>query len=300
MITNFDNLIKKLKNAAPKKMAIVSAEDEEVLLAIREAADHGICEAVLIGDENAINKIAKDHNISLKGFEIVNEPDQGRAALLGCDFVRSGRAGALMKGLLDTSKFMQAILNKERGLVNQSGGLLSHVAAFEIPTYNKLLLVTDAAINIAPDLNEKSKMIQNAVSIAKLLQIEKPLVAVCCAVEKVNPKMPATIDAAILSKMSERGQITGCIVDGPLALDNAINEESAKIKKINSPVAGRADIIMCNDIESANYLYKSLAFMANAKAGAIVAGASAPIVLTSRADSHNNKFLSIAMSMLTS
>ncbi|MBF0314667.1 MAG: bifunctional enoyl-CoA hydratase/phosphate acetyltransferase [Oligoflexia bacterium] len=303
MLNSFEEIKKQIKagirgGGSCKKVVVVSAEDEEVLQALRAAKDEGIADGILIGDDCAIREIASKHHISLDGLEIIHEPSQAKAGELGCTLVREARAQVIMKGLLDTSKFMQAILNKEKGL-NSMGNLISHVALFELQSYSKLLLVTDAAINIAPDLQQKSKIISNAVKVAQFLGREKPLVACCCAVEKVNAGMPATVDAALLSKMSERGQIEGnCIVDGPLAYDNAISEESARIKKISSPVAGKADIILCNDIESANYLYKSLIFSANAAAGAIVMGASAPVVLTSRADSHSNKFLSIVLAVL--
>ena len=300
MARNFEEIKKKLKSAGCKKIVVVSAEDEEVLAAVRQAQDEGIVSAILTGNENQIKEIAKQHKISLEGFEIINEPDQDKAAALSCSIIREGKASVIMKGLLDTSKYMRAILNKEKGL-NSGGNLICHAAAFELPTYPKLLIVTDAAINVAPDLAQKAQMIDNTVAFASSLGIDTPLVACCCAVEKVNHKaMPATIDAALLAKMNDRGQIKGCIVDGPFGLDNAISEESARIKKIKSPVAGKADIILCNDIESANYLYKSLLFLAQAKAGAVVLGASAPIVLTSRADTHETKYLSIVLAALSS
>jgi len=246
-----------------------------------------------------IRDVASEHSISLDNFEIIHEPDHLKASLKCCELIRKGEASVIMKGQVDTSKYMKAILNKEKGL--GTGKLLSHVAVFEVETYPKLIFVTDAAVNIAPELNEKVTIINNAVQVAKSLKIEKPLVACCTAIEKVNAKaMPATIDAALLAKMSDRGQIKGCIVDGPFGLDNAISMESAEIKKIKSPVAGRADIILCNDIESANYLYKTLIFLAKAKAGAIVTGAAAPVVLTSRADSHETKYLSIVLGLLNS
>jgi phosphotransacetylase len=168
-----------------------------------------------------------------------------------------------------------------------------------MPTYPKLLMITDPGINIAPDVSAKAKIIDNGVKVARALGIEKPLVACCAAVEKVNVEaMPATVDAALLAKMNDRGMITGCIVDGPFGLDNAVSEESARIKKIQSPVAGKADIILCNDIESGNYLYKALVFLAGAKNATTVVGAAAPVILTSRADSHETKYLSIILSLL--
>ncbi|MCK5883644.1 MAG: bifunctional enoyl-CoA hydratase/phosphate acetyltransferase [Bacteriovoracaceae bacterium] len=298
MATNFDEVKELVKSLPAKKIAIVCANDVEVLAAIREAKDQGLADAILTGDEKEIRGLAEEKKIDITDFEVINEPDMVKAATLCCALVRENKAQVIMKGLIDTSKFMRAVLNKETGL--NKGGLISHVAAFEAPNYSKLLLVTDAAINVAPTLDDKVKIINNSVSFAKALGIETPLVACVAAVEKVNAKaMPATVDAALLAKMSDRNQITGCIVDGPFGLDNAICEESARIKKIVSPVAGKADIILCNDIESGNYLYKTLATLVKAKAGACVLGASAPIVLTSRADSHEAKFLSIVVATLS-
>ena len=298
-MNNFSQAIEKVRNLQTKKIAVAVAEDEEVLAAVRQAQDEKITEAILVGDQSKIKKIAEEHNISLDGFEIINETDHMAAAFKCCELVRQGRASVIMKGLIDTAKILKAILSKEQGL--NGAGLLSHVAVFQLETYPKFLIVTDVAINIAPTLKEKATIIANAVQVARSIGIEKPLVACCAAVEKVNAEaMPATIDCALLAKMCDRGQIANCIVDGPFGLDNAVSEESARIKKINSPVAGKADIILCNDIEAANYLYKALLFLARAKAGCVVAGAKAPVVLTSRADSHETKYLSIVLAMLSS
>lgn len=297
MLKNFEEIKKKVKSGPVQKIAVVVAEDEEVLAAVRQAQDEGLVKAILTGNEASIRDIAKKHNISVDGFEFIHEPDHIKAGALCCKLVREGKANVIMKGLIDTSKFMKSVLNKETGL--NKGTLLSHVALYELEHYSKMLIVTDAAINIAPNLDEKVQIINNSVEFAHRLGLETPLVACCAAVEKVNPeKMPATLDAALLAKMCDRGQITGCIVDGPFGLDNAVSEESARIKKVKSPVAGKADVILCNDIESANYLYKALLFLCKSKAGAVVMGASAPIVLTSRADSHETKYLSIVMSAL--
>lgn len=298
MIKNFNEMKKKMKSAdsAKKRVAVVVAEDDQVLAAIREAQDDGIAEGVLVGSKSKIEQVAKENKISLDGFEIVDESDHVKAANLCTNMVRTGKASAIMKGSLDTSKFMKAVLNKETGL--NTGTLLSLVGVFELPTYPKLLLMTDPGINIAPDVMEKAKLIDNAVKVAKSLDIEKPLVACCAAVEKVNvAAMPATVDAACLAKMNDRGQIKDCIVDGPFGLDNAVSEESARLKKIKSPVAGQADVILCNDIESANYLYKALVFLAGGRNAAVVMGAAAPVILTSRADSHETKYLSIMLSL---
>ncbi len=296
-LTSFDDLINMIKNEAPKKIAIAAAEDEEVLAAIRQAQDKGIANGILVGHEKSILQVCKDHKIDTDGFEIINEPDPYKATRKCCALVRSGKASVVMKGLIDTSLFMRAVLNKETGL--NGGNLISHVAVYELEHYHKLLMITDAAINVAPDIYKKVKIIDNTVHFAHSLGIETPLIACCAAIEKINStQMPATVDAALLAKMSDRGQIKGAIVDGPFGLDNAISAESARIKGLTGPVAGNADIILCNDIESANYLYKALTFLTNSKAGAIVLGATAPIVLTSRADSHDVKYLSILLSVV--
>ena len=296
-IRNFGEMIEQIKATKTLKVAVAAAEDEEVLAACRQAQDEGLASCILTGSSVRIEEIASKHSISLRGFEIIDEPDHLKASIQCCKLIRDGDASIIMKGLVDTSRYMKAILNRESGL--NTGNLLSHVAVFEIETYPKLLFVTDAGVNIAPDLNQKVSIIKNAVTFAKTFGIDNPLVACCTAIEKVNARsMPATVDAALLTKMNERGQIKGCIVDGPFGLDNAVSEESARIKKINSPVAGKADIILCNDIESANYLYKSLVFFAKARAGAIVTGSKAPIVLPSRADSHETKYHSLLTGLL--
>jgi phosphate butyryltransferase len=297
-IKNFGEVVTGVKKLGSRKIAVAAAEDEEILKAVRQAQDEGLARAILVGNQPKIEELAKEHSLSLDGFEIINEPDPFTAAQQCCTIVREGKASIIVKGLIDTSKLMKAVLNKEHGL--NSGNLISHVAAFQVPTYPKLLFVTDAAVNVNPTLEQKVGLINNSVKVAQSLQIEKPLVACVCGVEKVNAKaMPETIDAALLAKMNDRGQILECIVDGPFGLDNAINEDSAKKKKISSPVAGQADILLCPDLLSANMLYKSLIFLGGAKCGAVVMGATAPIVLTSRADSHETKYLSILLGLLS-
>lgn len=282
------------KKVGPKKVVVALAEDEEVLLALEQARKERIIEGILVGTKEKIEKLSLDNQIDIWKFEIEEETDGFAASLKCCELINKGEADLMMKGLVGTAHFMKAILDKERGLA--TGKLLSHVAVFEIPQYPKLLMITDAAINIAPNLMEKAQIIQNAVEVSHSLGIETPLVACIAAVEKVNPdKMPDTLDCACLSKMGERGQIKGAIVDGPLGFDNAISEKSAKVKGIESQVAGKADIILCPNIETGNAIYKTLIEFANAKCAAIVAGTKAPVILTSRADSHETKFMSIAL-----
>jgi phosphate butyryltransferase len=298
MLRSFSEILEKVKSNERKKIAVAAAQDEPVLEAIRDAMNIGMVEAILVGDKDKILEIADKINLNVNDLEIIHEPDNNKAALKAVELVSLGKAHMVMKGLLETSTILKAVLNKEIGL--RSGKLMSHVAVFEIPGFDRLIFVTDAALNMYPDLKAKVDILNNAVSVAHALEIENPKVAPICAVEVVNPDMPATIDAAMLSKMNERGQIKGCIVDGPLAIDNALSVEAAQHKKINSPVAGRADILLLPNIEAANVMYKTLTYTTNSKSGGIIVGASAPVVLTSRADSPESKLNAIALAALVS
>lgn len=276
-----------------KNMAVAVAQDYDVLLAVKKAMQEGIIDPILIGDENEINVVADQAALDLSGIEVMHEPDKTAACAMAVKIIRDGKAEILMKGLVSTSILVKAILDKESGLL--TGGLLSHLAFFETPFYHKILCITDAALNISPGLDEKAAMIRNAVNIYNRLGINMPRVAVLAAVETVNPKMEATMHAAELSQMQKQGKITGCLIDGPLALDNAVSSEAARHKGMNSNVAGNADILVTPDLNSGNILYKSLNFLGGAVAAAVVAGASVPVVLTSRADQDKSKYLSIAL-----
>lgn len=293
-----NDILSLAKKIGPKKIAIASAEDFEVLCALEQARKEKIVNGILVGNEEKIIPLLAKAQMDQKNFEIINETDGLKTSLLCCDLVNQKKADLMMKGLVGTTFFMRAILDKERGL--STGRLLTHLAVFEIPNYPKLLMLTDAAINISPNLMEKAQIIQNAVEVAHSLGIQTPLVACIAAVEKINPeKMPATVDAAALSIMAKRGQITGALVDGPFGLDNAISEESAKVKGVKSPIAGKADILLAPDIEAGNVIYKTLIEFAQAKCAAIVLGTKGPVVLTSRADSHDTKFMSIALGVVS-
>jgi phosphate butyryltransferase len=296
MITNFEQVINQVKLNGIKTVAVAVAQDEPVLEAIRDAKKNGIANAILVGDRAKIEEAAKLVGLDINEFEVINEPDNAKASLLAVELVSSKKADMVMKGLVDTATFLRAVLDKEKGL--RTGRVLSHVAVFDIPAIERILLVTDAAMNIAPDLMTKKQILENAVVVAKGIGIEVPKVAVVCAVEVVNADMQPTLDAAALSKMCDRGQIKGCIVDGPLAIDNALSEEAAHHKGITSPVAGHADIVLVPNIETGNVMYKTLTYTSNAKNGGILAGASAPVILTSRADSHESKMYSIALASL--
>lgn len=296
MIKNFSDVLEKVKLLETKKIAVAVAQDQPVLEAIMDAQKNGIVDAILVGDEAKIKEVASKIGMDLAKFEIVHESNPIKAAIKAVELVSTGKADMLMKGLIDTANFLRAVLNKEVGL--RTGKLMSHVGVFEIPKFDRLILLTDAAFNMYPELKDKVDIINNAVVVAKALGIETPKVAPICAVEVVNPNMQATLDASILTKMNDRGQIKGCIIDGPLALDNALSEEAAAHKGICSPVAGKADILLMPNIEAGNIMYKTLTYTTDCKSGALLVGTSAPVVLTSRADSHETKMNAIALAAL--
>jgi phosphate butyryltransferase (EC 2.3.1.19) len=249
---------------------------------------------VLVGDGSRIRALAEHDGCDLSGVDIVDEKNEEKAVELSVRMVSSGEADLLMKGLVKTSTLLKAVLDKEWGL--RTGSLLSHLFLFEIPAMNRRVIgISDGGMNTYPDLNAKAKIIENAVACYHKIGVPQPRIAALAAVEAVNPDMQATLDAAALAKMNERGQIRGCIVDGPLALDNAVSEESAKIKGISSPVAGNADMLLVPDIESGNFVGKVLLYMTGGKGAGVILGARKPIVLTSRFDSMETKLLSIAL-----
>lgn len=296
MIKSFDELLKKASEQPIKKVAVAVAEDKPVLEAVKDAKEKGIANAVLVGNVDKIKAIAEEINMDLSKFELVDVKDMKKAALKAVELVSTGKADMVMKGLVDTANFLRAVLNKEVGL--RTGKLMSHVAVFEIPKFDRLIFLTDVAFNMYPELKDKVDIITNAVSVAHAVGIEMPKVAPVCAVEVINPAMQPTLDAAALSKMSDRGQIKGCIVDGPLALDNALSEQAAAHKKVTGPVAGKADILLLPNIDSGNIMYKTLTYASDSKNGGILVGTAAPVVLTSRNDSHETKMNSIAMAAL--
>lgn len=296
MIKNFDEVIQAAKLRGPKTLAVACAQDEDVLVAVENARKAGIAEAILVGNKSEIVEIAKRQNIDLGNYEIEDIADLAEASLRAVELVSNGKAQLVMKGLVDTAIILKAVLNKEVGL--RTGNALSHVAVFDVPNYPRLLFVTDAAMNIAPDVETKRMIIENALDVAKALDNDMPNVGVICAKEKVNDKMPATVDAAELVKMNEDGRIKGCKVGGPFALDNAVSEEAAKIKGIKDPMGGKVDILLCPTIEAGNVLYKALTFLAGARSAGIIVGAKAPVVLTSRADDDDSKLNSIALGVL--
>ncbi len=293
----FKEMIEAVNKQQKLKIAVAAAEDQEVLKAVQEESNLGLADFHLIGEEKKIRQYAEEMDFSLEYIQITDEADPVRASRRAVEAVSNGDAQILMKGLVPTATILKAVLDKEIGL--RTNRVLSHVAIFEIEGYDRFIFLTDAAMNIAPTIEQKVQIIQNAVDLAHAVGIQQPKVASIAAVETVNPNMQATIDAALLSKMAERGQIKNAIVDGPLALDNAISIHAAEHKGIKSEVAGLADIILVPNIEVGNALYKSIVYFANAKVGAVIQGAKVPIVLTSRADSHEAKLHSIILAVLS-
>ena len=289
MITTLDMLRRVPERV--QALAVAVAQDTEVLLAVEAARKLGFAKAVLVGAETEIQALAQELQIPLSEYTIVNEEDKIQACRTAVKLVHDGKADVLMKGLVDTSVILKAVLDKEIGL--RESPVLSHVAVFETEGMDRLLYVTDAAMNIAPDLDAKKYIVQNAVKVAHALGNDCPIVAALCAVEKLNPKMPATVDAAALVEAN----LPGCRVIGPVALDNAISVEAAHHKGITDPDAGRADILLVPAIETGNVLYKAMVFLTKARNAGMIVGAKAPIVLTSRADSDEAKLNSIALAL---
>ena len=292
-LKKLSELQKLLDNKPIRRLVLAAAHDSQSLGAVLKAAANKIIKPVLIGDEKEIRKLASEGNYDLEGIQIIDEPDIEKTLEMAVKLVNKKEADILMKGKVGTSTLLKHVLNKQWGL--RTGTLLSHIALFEVETYHKLIAVTDVAMNIAPNLKEKITIVNNSVSCLNMLGIEMPKVAVLGAVEMVNESMQATLDAALLSKMNQRDQIKNCIIDGPLAFDNAISLDSAIKKGIRSEVAGDTDLLLMPDIEVGNVLYKSLVFFARAKVAALILGAAVPIVLTSRSDSEQAKYDSILL-----
>ncbi len=296
MLRSLEEVLAAARQAEACTIAVAAAQDQDVLTAVYAAVREGIVKPVLVGDREEILKIAQEASIPVKPEEIVDEPDKAAACMKAAELVRDGKADLLMKGFVDTSLIMKAVLNRENGLKKSS--TISHDAVMEVPGFDRLFHVTDSAMNIAPTLDQKAAILENAVEVAHALGNEMPKAAVLCAVEKVNPKMECTLDAKELTERNRNGLIRGCLVDGPLALDNAVSPAAAKHKGISSPVAGYADILLVPDIEAGNMLNKGMEYFAGAKKAGVMMGAKVPIVLTSRASSPQSKMYSIALGVV--
>lgn len=284
------------RQTKPFVMAVAAAQDSQVLAAVYAAVERGLVKPLLIGHKAEILCLAREAGLPVQPEDVIDEPDREAACSKAAELVRDRKADLLMKGMVDTGLIMRAVLSRENNLIKSP--LISHVAVMEVSGFDRLFYVTDSAMNIAPALEQKAAILKNAVEVAHALGNELPKAAVLCAVEKVNPKMPCTLDAQELAMKNRQGDIPGCLVDGPLALDNAVCEEAAKHKGISSPVAGNADILLVPDIEAGNMLNKSMEYFGHAKKAGIMMGAKMPIVLTSRAASPQSKMYSIALGVL--
>ncbi len=295
-ISQIEELLKEMPYKP--KVAVAIGEDVHTLRAIEKASHNGLVSAIFFGDEEKTKSIISENNINLSDISFVHESNPQKAVEVAVRAVKNGEANCLMKGKIDTATLLRAVLNKEYGL--RANSLLSHFALFEINNYHKLIGITDVAMNILPDLSAKIDIINNSVGFMNKIGItKKPKVAILGAIETLNKDMSATIDAALLSKMQIRNQIKNCIIDGPLAFDNAISKKSAELKGINSEVAGDADVLVVPTIEAGNILYKSLVYFSNAKVASVLLGATAPIILTSRSDSEESKYNSILLACLS-
>lgn len=297
-ITKLDDIIEVVKSKSRKRLSVAFANDAHTIEAVSNAIDLGMVEGILVGDTNRIEEVCKQENIDVKKFKIVHETDETKAANLAVKLINDKEADFLMKGLVSTDKYMRAILNKETGLLPPKA-TLSHVVVMELERYPKLLVVSDVAVISYPDLNQKIQIANYVINVAHDLGIEQPRLALIAATEQVSASMPSCVDAAIISKMAERGQIKGALVDGPLALDVAIDKECVEIKKLKSVVAGQADCLVFPNIEAANVFYKGSVKLAGAKLAAMLVGAKCPAVLSSRGDSAEIKTYSIALAALS-
>jgi phosphotransacetylase len=292
----YESLLKRCRSLAPVPTAVAYPCEASALAGAVEAAQHKLIIPFLIGPKPKIAEIAEAAGVDIDGLEVIDMPDAHSAAEKAVGLVREGQAEVLMKGSLHTDDLLAAVVSREKGL--RTGRRISHAFLMDVPTYHKVLIITDGAINIAPTLEDKMDICQNAIDLAVSLGQKKPKVAILAAVETVSSRMPATLDAAALCKMAERGQIKGALLDGPLAFDNAISKEAAQTKGITSEVAGDADILLAPDLEAGNVLAKQLSFLANADAAGLVLGARVPIILTSRADSVRSRIASCAVAVL--
>jgi len=292
-----DRIVEKVKQLPNKRLIAANGVDNHTIEAIHEAMEMGLIDATLVGDKDQIAKTCSELKIDINLFDVIDIKDDLKAAQKSVQLISEGKGDLLMKGLVSTDKYMKAILNKEYGLVPPKG-LLTHITVMETPNYDKLLVVSDVAILPLPDLKQKIAITNLLISTAKKIGIETPRVAILSAAESVTPALPSTIDAAIISKMQDRGQIKGGIVEGPLSLDLAIDPESVAIKGMKNEVAGKADCLLFPNIEAGNVFYKANTKLANADLGALVAGAKVPCILSSRGDSAKTKMYSIAISAL--
>jgi len=299
MIRKLDQIIEAVQQKGKRRLVAAFANDSHTIGATSMAIDLGIIDATLVGDIPTIKKICEEEGIDVNKYKLVQEANEQAAANLAVKLINSGEGDFLMKGLCTTDKYMRAILNKETGLMPGGKAVLSHVAVFEVPAYHKLLVTSDVAVIPAPDFNQKVAITNYVINTAKVLQIDTPKVALIAATEQVSVGMPACVDAAVIAAMGNRGQIKGAIIDGPLAMDVAVDKESVQIKKLKGEVPGDADCLVFPNIESGNVFYKTATKFAGAELAAMVVGAKVPCVLSSRGDSTKTKMYSIALAALS-
>lgn len=293
-IRKLKDLLEMVKAETTPKVAVAAGQDPETISAIAWAVKEDVVKAIMVGEEKAILRVAEDRGIDPSLFEIVSVVDEVTAAVEAVRLVREKEADMLMKGLVKTATYMKAVLDKNNGLLPK-GGLLSHVALMEIPAYSKLLIISDAAIIPEPDLDEKIRILEYTIEVARALGVELPKVALVSATETISFKVQSSVDAAVITAMTQRKQISGAIVDGPLALDVSLSREHCKVKGLESPINGEADILIFPNIETANTFYKSTTLLAKGTAASMVVGTTAPVILTSRTDSDDTKFYSIVL-----
>lgn len=296
MFRNFDELVEGARARGPITIAVAAGHDPDVIEALKRAQELNLAHGILVGNGTKIRALAQEGGFHIPDDQIINELDEAAMLRQAIALVREGRAGLLMKGKVSTANLIRAVLDKDSGL--RTSRLLSQVIVFQVPGFDRLMIMTDAAINIAPTFSQKAELCRNAMHVAKAIGVEKPNIAALCALEFVNPEMPATVDAAALSAMNRRGQLPGCYVEGPIALDVPLSKFAADRKNINSPIVENTDIFLAPDIEAGNILYRAILYFAKGESGGIVLGARVPLVLLSRAETPETKVRSIAIGIL--
>ncbi len=295
-ITNFDDLLAEARRVGPKRIAIAGAEEHEVLLAAQDATQQGFARCILVGQVEKIYQAAQEHGISLYGMSLLDEPDIRRTIRRTVLLAAEGEADVIMKGSVSTGSLLSMVLNREIGL--RTGRLLSHVGVFEVPGYDRFIFITDGGVNISPTVDQKLEIIYNAVQVAHRLGLKEPRVALLAASELLSPHIPASLDALALTKMAEQGWVEGALVDGPLALDTAVSPKAAEIAQAKGPVAGHADILVVPDVDTGNMVAKVITFFVRGRMAGVVVGAKVPLVISSRADLHEIKLVSMALGVV--
>ena len=295
-ITNFDQLLAEAKRLGPRRVVIAGGEEHEVLLAAQDATQQGLAKCILVGNVDKMHRAAQEHGISLYGLSMLDEPDSRRTIRRAVTLAAEGEADIVMKGSVSTGSLLSMVLNREIGL--RTGRLLSHVGVFEVPGYDRFIFITDGGVNISPTVDQKLEIILNAVEVAHRLGLERPRVALLAASELLSPHIPASLDALALSKMAEQGWVEGAVVDGPLALDTAVSPKAAAIAGAGGEVAGHADILVAPDVDTGNMVAKVITFFVGGKMAGVVMGARVPLVISSRADLHEVKLVSMALGVV--